>query len=172
LDLTDTIKDGARLFFVDEGIRRQLLLALTEDSKLHIEEVCDDNMTLSTSLKVHNLVLENSDLCSLQLVDVYRLVEDQIDIPSVAVEVARGKVLVNLEYDLVQLDLIIFFVSKYHDFSFGPSFFCCYLVLEVFSPYSHLDFCLVYLLSVCMALKNEESNAKCVIFKDGNIDKS
>ncbi|KAL2318281.1 hypothetical protein Fmac_032157 [Flemingia macrophylla] len=61
LDLTDTIKDGARLFFVDEGIRRQLLLALTEDSKLHIEE----------------------------LVDVYRLLEDQIDIPSVAVEVAR-----------------------------------------------------------------------------------
>ncbi|XP_050218327.1 protein ACTIVITY OF BC1 COMPLEX KINASE 1, chloroplastic isoform X2 [Mercurialis annua] len=61
LDLTDTIRDGARLFFVDEGIRRQLLLALTEDSKLHIEE----------------------------LVDVYRLVEDQIDMPSVAVEVAR-----------------------------------------------------------------------------------
>ncbi|XP_057722398.1 protein ACTIVITY OF BC1 COMPLEX KINASE 1, chloroplastic isoform X1 [Arachis stenosperma] len=61
LDLTDTIKDGARLFIVDEGIRRQLLLALTEDSKLHVEE----------------------------LVDVYRLVEDQIDLPSVAVEVAR-----------------------------------------------------------------------------------
>jgi hypothetical protein len=40
LDLTDTIKDGARLFLVDEGIRRQLLLALTEDSKLHIQEVC------------------------------------------------------------------------------------------------------------------------------------
>lgn len=39
LDLTDTIKDGARLFIVDEGIRKQLLLALTEDSKLHIEEV-------------------------------------------------------------------------------------------------------------------------------------
>ncbi|KAA8521405.1 hypothetical protein F0562_012103 [Nyssa sinensis] len=61
LDLTDTIKDGARLFLIDEGIRRQLLLALTEDSKLHIQE----------------------------LVDVYRLVEDQIDIPSVALEVAR-----------------------------------------------------------------------------------
>ncbi|KAL8264046.1 hypothetical protein R6Q59_022176 [Mikania micrantha] len=61
LDLTDTIKDGARLFLIDEGIRRQLLLALTEDSKLHVEE----------------------------LVDVYRLVEDQIDIPSVALEVAR-----------------------------------------------------------------------------------
>ncbi|THG18787.1 hypothetical protein TEA_016170 [Camellia sinensis var. sinensis] len=39
LDLTDTIKDGARLFLVDEGIRRQLLLALTEDSKLHIQEI-------------------------------------------------------------------------------------------------------------------------------------
>lgn len=41
LDLTDTIKDGARLFLLDEGIRRQLLLALTEDSKLHIQEVCN-----------------------------------------------------------------------------------------------------------------------------------
>ncbi|KAK3439676.1 hypothetical protein EUGRSUZ_C04003 [Eucalyptus grandis] len=61
LDLKDTIKDGARLFIVDEGIRRQLLLALTEDSKLHIQE----------------------------LVDVYRLIEDQIDIPSVAMEVVR-----------------------------------------------------------------------------------
>lgn len=39
LDLTDTIKDGARLFLSDEGIRRQLVLAMTEDSKLHIQEV-------------------------------------------------------------------------------------------------------------------------------------
>ncbi|GFS41969.1 protein kinase superfamily protein [Actinidia rufa] len=61
LDLTDTIKDGARLFLIDEGIRKQLLLAMTEDSKLHIQE----------------------------LVDVYRLVEDQIDIPSVALEVVH-----------------------------------------------------------------------------------
>lgn len=61
LDLTDTIKDGTRLFLVDAGIRRQLILALTEDSKLHIQE----------------------------LVDVYRLVEDQIDIPTVAAEVVR-----------------------------------------------------------------------------------
>ncbi|KAL3498160.1 hypothetical protein ACH5RR_040892 [Cinchona calisaya] len=61
LDLTDTIKDGARLFLLDERIRRQLLLALTEDSKLHIQE----------------------------LVDVYRLLEGQIDIPSVALEVAQ-----------------------------------------------------------------------------------
>ncbi|KAG6387851.1 hypothetical protein SASPL_153045 [Salvia splendens] len=61
LDLTDTIKDGTRLFLLDEGIRRQLLLALTEDSKLHIQE----------------------------LVDVYRLLEDQIDVPSVALQVAQ-----------------------------------------------------------------------------------
>ncbi|XP_065849205.1 protein ACTIVITY OF BC1 COMPLEX KINASE 1, chloroplastic isoform X1 [Euphorbia lathyris] len=61
LDLTDTIRDASRLFFLDEGIRRQLLMALTEDSKLHVEE----------------------------LVDVYRLVQDDVDIPSVAVEVVR-----------------------------------------------------------------------------------
>ncbi|OMO86135.1 hypothetical protein CCACVL1_09800 [Corchorus capsularis] len=63
LDLTDTIKDGARLFLFDEGIRRQLLLALTEDSKLHVQE----------------------------LVDVYRLVEDDIDVPSVAVEIVQDR---------------------------------------------------------------------------------
>ncbi|XVF48158.1 hypothetical protein PTKIN_Ptkin03bG0168800 [Pterospermum kingtungense] len=40
LDLTDTIKDGTRLFIFDEGIRKQLILALTEDSKLHVQEVC------------------------------------------------------------------------------------------------------------------------------------
>ncbi|RAL52971.1 hypothetical protein DM860_007739 [Cuscuta australis] len=56
LDLTDTIKDGARVVLLDKVIRRQLLLALTEDSKLHIQE----------------------------LVDVYRLLEDEIDLPSVA----------------------------------------------------------------------------------------
>lgn len=39
LDLTETIKDGARMFLIDAGIRRQLILAFTEDSKLHVEEV-------------------------------------------------------------------------------------------------------------------------------------
>lgn len=61
LDLTDTIKDGTRLFLIDKGIRRQLILALTEDSKLHVQE----------------------------LIDVYRLLEDQIDIPSVAFQVLQ-----------------------------------------------------------------------------------
>jgi len=45
LDLTDTIKDGARLFLLDEGIRRKLILALTEDSKLHVEEVHTSDVT-------------------------------------------------------------------------------------------------------------------------------
>ncbi|KAI3989977.1 hypothetical protein MKX01_003680 [Papaver californicum] len=61
LDLTDTIKDGARVVLLDSEIRRKLLLALTEDSKLHIQE----------------------------LVDVYRLVQDDIDMPSVALDVLR-----------------------------------------------------------------------------------
>ncbi|OAY79548.1 putative aarF domain-containing protein kinase, chloroplastic [Ananas comosus] len=61
LDLTETIKDGARMFLIDAGIRRQLIMALTEDSKLHIQE----------------------------LVDVYRLVEEDVDVPSVALEVLR-----------------------------------------------------------------------------------
>lgn len=163
MDLTDTIKDGARLFFVDEGIRRQLLLALTEDSKLHIEEVCVNSMTLSTPLKVLNFVLENSDSYSLQLVDVYRLVEDQIDVPSVAVEVARGKDPVKLEIDLIQLDLIM--SQNITILSFAPSFLSSYLDPVVFC---YLIVTMVYQLSVCMALKNEERNAKCLIFKETN----
>ncbi|KAK8964831.1 hypothetical protein KSP40_PGU014718 [Platanthera guangdongensis] len=61
LDLTNTIKDGVKMFLIDAEIRRQLILALTEDSKLHINE----------------------------LVDVYRLVEDDVDITSVAFQVLR-----------------------------------------------------------------------------------
>ncbi|XP_057814271.2 protein ACTIVITY OF BC1 COMPLEX KINASE 1, chloroplastic [Cryptomeria japonica] len=62
LDLTDTLKDGARVVMVDAGIRRQLLLALTEDSKLHIKE----------------------------LMDIYRLVEGEFDIPSLAIDLVQG----------------------------------------------------------------------------------
>lgn len=39
LDLTDTIKDGARVVATDAGLRQQLLMAFTEDSRLHIREV-------------------------------------------------------------------------------------------------------------------------------------
>jgi len=39
LDLTDTIKDGARVVVTDAELRRQLLMAFTEDSRLHVREV-------------------------------------------------------------------------------------------------------------------------------------
>ncbi|KAL3702344.1 hypothetical protein R1sor_020366 [Riccia sorocarpa] len=62
LDLTDTIKDGARVMVTDASLRRQLLLAFTEDSRLHIQEV----------------------------VDIYRLVEGEFDPASVAADIIRG----------------------------------------------------------------------------------
>ncbi|KAL2649341.1 hypothetical protein R1flu_017469 [Riccia fluitans] len=62
LDLTDTIKDGARVMVTDAGLRRQLLLAFTEDSRLHIQEV----------------------------VDIYRLVEGEFDPATVVTDVIRG----------------------------------------------------------------------------------
>lgn len=37
LDLSDTVRDGARVLLLDEKLRRQLLLALTEDNRLHVE---------------------------------------------------------------------------------------------------------------------------------------
>eukprot|EP00268_Persea_americana_P030528 TRINITY_DN2954_c0_g2_i3.p1 TRINITY_DN2954_c0_g2~~TRINITY_DN2954_c0_g2_i3.p1 ORF type:complete len:336 (+),score=44.42 TRINITY_DN2954_c0_g2_i3:376-1383(+) len=79
LDLTDTIKDGARLFMIDAGIRRQLLLALTEDSKLHIQE----------------------------LVDVYRLVQDDVDLPSVALEFLQDFPAVTRDFMLSWSDSIL-----------------------------------------------------------------
>ena len=37
LDLSDTVRDGARVLLLDEKLRNQLLLALTEDNRLHVE---------------------------------------------------------------------------------------------------------------------------------------
>lgn len=79
LDLTDTVKDGARLFLIDEGIRRQLIFALTEDSKLHIQE----------------------------LVDVYRLIEDKIDIPTLALEVVQDLPAVARDMMLSWSDMVL-----------------------------------------------------------------
>ncbi|TVU25841.1 hypothetical protein EJB05_28351 [Eragrostis curvula] len=79
LDLTETIKDGARMFLIDAGIRRQLILAFTEDSRLHVEE----------------------------LLDVYRLVEDQIDMPSVAREVIQDLPSVARDFMLSWSDSIL-----------------------------------------------------------------
>jgi hypothetical protein len=39
LDLTDTIKDGAQVVATDAALRQQLLMAFTEDSRLHVREV-------------------------------------------------------------------------------------------------------------------------------------
>lgn len=37
LDLSDTVRDGARVVLLDDDLRRQLLLALTENDRLHLE---------------------------------------------------------------------------------------------------------------------------------------
>lgn len=37
LDLSDTVRDGAKVLLLDDKLRRQLLLALTEDNRLHVE---------------------------------------------------------------------------------------------------------------------------------------
>jgi len=39
LDLRDTLQDGARLLLFDAGLRQQLLMAFTQDSRLHVREV-------------------------------------------------------------------------------------------------------------------------------------
>jgi predicted unusual protein kinase regulating ubiquinone biosynthesis (AarF/ABC1/UbiB family) len=39
LDLSDTLSDGARMVFLDPRLRQQLIMALTEDNRLHIQEV-------------------------------------------------------------------------------------------------------------------------------------
>ena len=38
LDMKSTIKDSARVFALDPNIRKQLLLALTEGQRLHVDE--------------------------------------------------------------------------------------------------------------------------------------
>ena len=37
LDLSDTVRDGARVVLTDDRLRMQLLNALTEDNRLHVE---------------------------------------------------------------------------------------------------------------------------------------
>lgn len=37
LDLSDTVRDGARVVLMDDDLRTQLLLALTEDDRLHLQ---------------------------------------------------------------------------------------------------------------------------------------
>lgn len=37
IDLSDTVSDGARVVLLDDRLRRELLLAFTEDNRLHVE---------------------------------------------------------------------------------------------------------------------------------------
>ena len=37
LDLSDTLSDGARMVLLDPRLRTQLIMALTEDNRLHIQ---------------------------------------------------------------------------------------------------------------------------------------
>ncbi|MEW5300846.1 MAG: hypothetical protein WDW36_003746 [Sanguina aurantia] len=39
LDLSDTVKDALRIVLLDDKLRTQVIMALTEDNKLHVEEV-------------------------------------------------------------------------------------------------------------------------------------
>ena len=39
VDLSSTVADGARLVLLDQQLRQQLLIAFTEDDRLHVDEV-------------------------------------------------------------------------------------------------------------------------------------
>ena len=47
LDLSDTVRDGARVLLLDQRLRGQLILALTEDNRLHLE-VCAALLSVRT----------------------------------------------------------------------------------------------------------------------------
>ena len=55
LDLTDTVSDGAQLLITDETLRTQLILALTEDDRLHVDEVARLLRVLQGGVKVDRL---------------------------------------------------------------------------------------------------------------------
>ena len=40
LDLSDTVTDAARVLVADASLRNQLLAALTEDNRLHVDVRC------------------------------------------------------------------------------------------------------------------------------------
>ena len=54
LDLTDTVPTG-QLLITDETLRTQLILALTEDDRLHVDEVARLLRVLQGGVKVDRL---------------------------------------------------------------------------------------------------------------------
>ena len=59
LDLTDTVADGAQLLITDEALRRQLLLALTEDNRLRVDEVARVAALLGEDIAVDRLAQQS-----------------------------------------------------------------------------------------------------------------
>ena len=55
LDLTDTVADGTQLLVTDEQLRVQLLMAVTEDNRLHVEEIQRLVDLLQDDIKVDKL---------------------------------------------------------------------------------------------------------------------
>eukprot|EP00249_Psilotum_nudum_P015685 c25466_g1_i1 orf=143-2233(+) len=58
LDLTDTLKDGARVVIMDSCIRHQLLMAFTEDSRLHFRELMDIYQLIEGDFNMQTLLMD------------------------------------------------------------------------------------------------------------------
>jgi predicted unusual protein kinase regulating ubiquinone biosynthesis (AarF/ABC1/UbiB family) len=58
VDLTSTVADGARAALLDPALRRALLLALTEDDRLHVDEVARLAASLRGDVDVGRVVAE------------------------------------------------------------------------------------------------------------------
>ena len=59
LDLTETVADGAQLLVTDERLRRQLLLALTEDNRLRVDEVARVAALLGDDVQIDRLASQS-----------------------------------------------------------------------------------------------------------------
>ena len=55
LDLTDTVADGTQLLITDSELRLQILMAVTEDNRLHVEEIQRLVALLQDDIKVDKL---------------------------------------------------------------------------------------------------------------------
>jgi len=56
LDLSDTVKDALRVLLLDDKLRTQLILALTEDNKLHVPEVLSVLRLVQDDIKPQKLI--------------------------------------------------------------------------------------------------------------------
>jgi hypothetical protein len=56
LDLSTTVKDAVRVVLLDEALRLQLIAALTEDNRLHLQEVASLAHLVQDDLDVTGLI--------------------------------------------------------------------------------------------------------------------